>query len=468
LFVSFRSVRTWHYLTLVLAILCASLVACAAYRHWRIKSLIEDLKGGEPSTAQAATISLRGMGEDAVRYLIPAVREMDSQSRAYAGEVLRGFPSAVPPLVETLKSDEDATTRAASAEVLGKIGPAAKDSVPALIAALKDDNETVRRQAKFALGEIKDPAAIEPLIKTFERDPLSDNTAPVALGKIGGKAIPFLVESLKSETGKIREFSASALGEIGPAAVGSEAVPSLLALLNEKEPEGLRAKAVWALGRIKDERAVKRLILMLENRVSPVDFVIEALGEIGPAARDALPLLERWSWDADERMHGYAIAARKKITPESASVIARDEQDYAALEDALSSVKLLPPRLEEIHAAADLNPDETLTEAEESPARLPLTFSWILTNRKPGLTLCSRLLIDKGKNPFDGHVGLNIFTGERTLLTVNLDRGEYEGSTFEYGVEVTACRDARANCNKPGSCVGRNFHSDTGKYTVED
>jgi len=66
---------------------------------------------------------------------------------------------------------------------LGEIkDPAA---VPPLIEALRDEDSNVRRQAAETLGEIKDPAAVPPLIEAL-RDKDSDVRAAAtrALGRI--------------------------------------------------------------------------------------------------------------------------------------------------------------------------------------------------------------------------------------------------------------------------------------------
>ena len=67
-------------------------------------------------------------------------------------------------------SNADWTVRSQAVSALGKM----KDpqAVPPLIKALQDPKGYVRRRAASALGEIKDPRAIEPLIVTLE-DPES-------------------------------------------------------------------------------------------------------------------------------------------------------------------------------------------------------------------------------------------------------------------------------------------------------
>ncbi len=87
----------------------------------------------------------------------------------------------------TLKS-EKAAERAASARILGEIGPAAKDAAPALAEALKDVDRDVRQNAAQSLGYI----------------------GPGAKG-----AAPALITALQDKEWQVRKSAAFALGKIG-------------------------------------------------------------------------------------------------------------------------------------------------------------------------------------------------------------------------------------------------------------
>jgi HEAT repeat protein len=550
-----RSPKLWSSSVVVLTITLVSLCAYGYHRHSRIVGLIEEIKSGEPEVAQEATKSLGQMGPDVVDYLLPTIKEMSSQSRAYTAEVLSNVSaSAIPSLVAALKNKEGAV-RAASAEILGKMGSAAKDAVPDLIEALNDEDQSVGEKVKAALGEIKDPRAIEPLIATFKRnerptagdaaeeslvkigpdaipalilalqddasrvressarvlgrmspaakdavpglikalddkdegvrheaqvalgeikDPRAieplfspcyrteslDQTARAALGKIGLEAIPFLTEKLKDPRPNLRQCAASALGEIGPTARGSAAVPSLIALLNDPKVRddekflGLRDQAIWALGKIKDEEAIPTLMEMLKKK-APANSVIVALGNIGPPAKEAVPLLMSMIWEYG--LHTDAVAALKKIIPESINDIIYQEQEYARLGEAISSVELLPPMKEEYS-----------TGDNQTPVDVFVTFKWQLKDRKPGVLFCSTVYTDKGYNPFDGDYEKSFPAAQATMLRQRLNYSRYYNTPFEWGVIVKACRDTETSCNKSGSCVGRAFKSPVDKYDMQD
>src|SRR5512137_1023991 len=76
-----------------------------------------------------------------------------------------------------------------------------KKRIAGYIELLKDNNLNFRVRAAEALGELGDPAAVEPLIEAL-RDPFIDVQwlAAKSLGKIGDlRAVAHLLEALKSE-----------------------------------------------------------------------------------------------------------------------------------------------------------------------------------------------------------------------------------------------------------------------------
>lgn len=99
---------------------------------------------------------------------------------------------------------------------LGKMGKRAAPAVPFLIDALKDEDKDVRKNAACALGEIKDPRAIEPLIAALkDKDDNLRRRVPIALGKIkDSRAIEPLIVALKDKDNGVREIAAEALKEI--------------------------------------------------------------------------------------------------------------------------------------------------------------------------------------------------------------------------------------------------------------
>jgi hypothetical protein len=104
-------------------------------------------------------------------------REWDLQEAA-ARSLGKIGAAAVPELTKDL-NDRDPEVRERAADVLARIGPAAKQAVPDLIAALEDDDEAVRRSAAIALGQIG-PAAADavPALMRAMKEPADKAKSP--------------------------------------------------------------------------------------------------------------------------------------------------------------------------------------------------------------------------------------------------------------------------------------------------
>ncbi|HSO69822.1 MAG TPA: HEAT repeat domain-containing protein [Arachnia sp.] len=128
---------------------------------------------------------------------------------------------------------------------------AARGKVGALVKALTHQDAKIRRDAATALGELRDPRAIEPLAAASRDDSLA-----------------------------VRDSAVWALGEIGDPA----ALPTLLALLREGSD-----RASWALEAIGEPAVGPLLEMLAADHERRVGLVIETLGKIGDA-RAAAPI----------------------------------------------------------------------------------------------------------------------------------------------------------------------------------
>jgi HEAT repeat protein len=171
----------------------------------------------------------RGVGEEAAQALIrigkPAVDALlhivnhDNDLREAAAEMLGeiGDARAVGPLIKVLENSWRLVyVRERAARSLGKL----KDrcATPSLIGALRDDSISgfkVQIAAAKALGEIKDPEAIGPLIQLFA-DENRDvrQTASDALVEIGEPAVPQLNEAQKHPNKDIMDMAEVTLRKI--------------------------------------------------------------------------------------------------------------------------------------------------------------------------------------------------------------------------------------------------------------
>ena len=145
-----------------------------------VEPIVKALRDGDWQVREAAVEAIAEVGSPAVELLIRYMR--DWEARKYVIQALGKINDerVLDPLMSMLHNDEfkDDATRA-----LIELG---NPAVPRLIAALTDKEEFVRKQAILALGEIKDPDAVDPLIAMLQdQDWFTRLTAAASLEKIG-------------------------------------------------------------------------------------------------------------------------------------------------------------------------------------------------------------------------------------------------------------------------------------------
>lgn len=221
-----------------------------------VPALLERLRDDDANIVDSAALALgrvaRGGDLDRVRAGLRDVLSSDHASARQAAILALGI----------LRSTDDVRVfadvmadRAAGRQALGLTG-----SVQPLTRAL----------AAVALGEVHDPAAIDPLVDAVTRGANSEadlrGTAVLALGQLPEAAatvVPLLIDWLKDDRmeRQVRAQVPVALGRLG--AVASPALPELAALLVDKKTDNqLRNSVAIALGGIaspEDERAVSAL-----------------------------------------------------------------------------------------------------------------------------------------------------------------------------------------------------------------
>jgi hypothetical protein len=172
-----------------------------------------------------------------------------------------------------------------AADALGTLGEAAFEP---LLRPLAYPKIHVRIGAVEALGAIKSPRSVEPLIHTLMTDTSSEVrwVTALALGEIGDKrAIPALLASLKDEDRYVRYGSVKALEQLGWSAetdldkayyylalqdweavikMGKSAIGPLIDLLRDKHPS-IRVRIVEILGSTGDAKAKNSCKLVLRD-----------------------------------------------------------------------------------------------------------------------------------------------------------------------------------------------------------
>jgi len=211
---------------------------------------------------------------------------------AAGGALIRLGRDAVGPLTEALAAP---AVRNAAMEILAEIGAEARPAVAAMITGLSDEDPAYRSNAALALA---------------------------ALGAEAKEAVPSLEKLLGDEAApaEARFTAAYALGSIGPAAVAAE---PLLRKLAESNDEMMATVCVWAALKLKPEdvtlfdAAIPKLrrALQREQELVRLEAAV-ALGEIGPKAATALPMLEMLAEEDPSRtVRAAAEEAVRRIRP---------------------------------------------------------------------------------------------------------------------------------------------------------
>jgi HEAT repeat protein len=183
--------------------------------------------------------------------------------------------------------------RAAAAQALGQIGPAAGEARPALVRALSDPDAQVGALAAKALKLLPAPAAED---------------------------IGDLRRALREQNPKVRAYALEALKGVGPAA--QRALPEILQALKDRDP-ALRTVAAGILGTIADDEAITALAEARKDpEVTVRRSVVRSLDALRPAP-GTIPALIAALDDPDEETARLAGAALKKarITKEDIAAL---------------------------------------------------------------------------------------------------------------------------------------------------
>ena len=227
--------------------------------------------------------------------------------------------------------DRNPDVREQATICLARIGPAAPQAAPALIQALDDDVPLIRAKAAFALLKtgVRDKSAVPKLIVLLKDElPLTRLDASMVLNQMGPEAreaVPALVEAIRDQANAIRlyaspvntrQHAAAALGSIGPEA--KSAAPILIQALRD-EDRILREIAARSLGRMHCAEAVPALVEAVRADQGLGYWGAISLGEIGPEARSAVPILRELLRAPNPPTRTEAANALRKIDPEAAA-----------------------------------------------------------------------------------------------------------------------------------------------------
>ncbi len=211
---------------------------------------------------------------------------------------------AVVPLIGKLET-KSARERWTVIRVLKKIGSPA---VPDLLSALKRDDNLIVQRVCWALGDIKDAAAIEGLVAVTDHEKWQVREQAIgALGKIGDVQVSDVVMNALVDTiGQVRKAAAVSAGRL----TINEAAFGLVHIMGD-EFYGARMAAKEALMMLDTTVVLRALADSIESVNSMTgDLACAILGDYGTDAAVDLLLAQTKSPSADRRAHA-AIALVK-------------------------------------------------------------------------------------------------------------------------------------------------------------
>lgn len=210
-------------------------------------------------------------------------------------KILLEFGDSVVGELILLLDNEDADFRAGAARILGKMQ--CSKAIEYLINLLNDKDFGVRIWAVKALGDIRNPVALGPLIELLGKIDKNDfslrSSTVKAIGKIGGsKAVSPLMEALNDKFDWVRTEAAKALGNIKDPKAIDPLINALQKIRSSSIASSDIISIINALGKFKDKKAINPLMDKLKNRNPLVRFqAAKTLGDIGDES--LVPVLKK-------------------------------------------------------------------------------------------------------------------------------------------------------------------------------
>ncbi|MBO0727284.1 MAG: peptidylprolyl isomerase [Blastocatellia bacterium] len=317
------------------------------------------LKHQSPAVRSRAALAIGRIGDKrGTAPLIDMLRKDEyAPSRAMAAFALgeiedAGAANALLEVVNSSKGSPDAQARAI--EALGKIaaiqanaeklGQATLDSInqslvkhlPAVGGALSADQKLLSSLTITALMRLRSPASVEPLTGQLKsKDAEIRAQAANALARLRQPiegAVPALIEALNDGDVAARANAARALG----ASKDARAVEPLIKLLSDKN-EPVQVSAVRALAALNDRRAVEPLAALGENLLKSHGIYSGSPGAVNPTINPLLEISAALGAIKDERALPFLRRARRFGEAEVEVALARfgEKEFFTGLKDDL-------------------------------------------------------------------------------------------------------------------------------------
>ena len=288
--------------------------------------LTNALQSPDVTARRHALWVLGGVGDGAgaaVPSLVKGLKDQDPHARIIAAQSLKFLGSevtaAVPDRIDALG---DPTTRWNSVSALGNAGPDASPAIPSLRQLMETTTNTWRPSIAAAIYKI-DPSQSDAftMLRNFlkQRDDPRLRAAAIHtlrdLGSAASNAIPDMLETLRDPNRDLWHAAYDALLKI--AADPRVVVPVLLEKVanTSRTNQETRLNAAADVVRVDPTNLTAQAVLIqfVKSKSLFRGYAIEVLGEAGPGAKTALPVVKEALRDSDKSVRKSAADAIRKI-----------------------------------------------------------------------------------------------------------------------------------------------------------
>jgi HEAT repeat protein len=234
------------------------------------EQLLTDLQTGDLFARVEAAEALGRLGDArAFDPLVETLRDPEWRVSMAAVTALGalGDARAVGPIVETLRRNDVIQGGIGRAiKIANAVVPALKQlgepGFQALLSVLREcaEDEFFGGAAATALGEMRDPRALDTLLYALHSSVFEVGAASQAVSELGEIAIAPLIDTLREPPGPVQYHAQQALRSMGQAVI-----PYLLAALSTADSPGVRALLLRSLSFYEDERVLDPLHAALSD-----------------------------------------------------------------------------------------------------------------------------------------------------------------------------------------------------------
>ncbi|MCI0638385.1 MAG: HEAT repeat domain-containing protein [Gemmataceae bacterium] len=311
----------------------------------RFKELKDNLNNNNPQVRWEAAQALGQIAEEIQACLGRLeIQLLDSnprvrlESATALGQLGPSANRAVFRLRQALKKEQVTEIKTKMIQALVSMRPFSKEAIPDFLEHVKDKDRNVRRAVVVGLGlferdsKIAVPALIEALkdpdVAPNNRETSISHAALVSLRQVGNaakEASGVLFDLAKGDDFELARRAIGSLAYIDPE--NPDLLPFYLRILTDPKRPTLRQSAAYGLSKlgVKGKEAIPALLEALkatdygnesDSRYTK-GAVLQALGNMGSAAKHAVPLIREFENHADAYLRVSAEKALEKILGKS-------------------------------------------------------------------------------------------------------------------------------------------------------